>query len=75
MKKTKCVKVQIPKEACYIYFGERKEDDYDVSGELGYTNRGEQVFVDFNKEGEIIGIELLGSDEAPKPCQGGMSDE
>lgn len=33
------------------------------------TCRGEQVILDFDKHDRIIGIELLGSKKAVKPCQ------
>jgi len=43
----------------------------DHSGELGYTIRGEQMFVDYDKNGDVIGIELLSSKQCRKPCMDG----
>jgi len=40
-----------------------------IEGKILYTKRGEQFIIDFNKKGEIIGIELLSSKKCPKPCQ------
>ena len=34
--------------------------------DLGVTSRGESIIADFDKEGRIIGLELVG---LPKPCQ------
>jgi len=63
---TKCNKIQVPKDCCYIKF---KKDDYSHSIDKYCTNREEQLIIDFNKNGEVIGIELLGSPKARKPCQ------
>ena len=40
------------------------------SVELGYTIRDELMIADYDEKGDIIGIELLGSKKAKKPCQG-----
>jgi len=65
MDKIKCKKIDIPKDVCYLRF---KEDKTKHSEDIGYSNRGEQMIVDYNDKEEIIGIELIDSDEAKKPC-------
>jgi uncharacterized protein YuzE len=35
------------------------------------TVRDEQMIIDYDKEGKVLGIELLSSKKAKKPCQGG----
>ena len=67
---TKCKKLTIPvaKDVCYIQF---KKDKVKHSEDIGYSARGEQMIVDYNKNDDIIGIELLGSPLARKPCQEG----
>lgn len=62
----KCNKIEVPKDCCYIKF---KDEKVKHSEDIGYSNRGEQIIIDYNKKEEIIGIELLGSTEAEKPCQ------
>lgn len=65
----KCHKQIINSKTCYIYFGDKQKDYHHSDIDVGYTHRGEQLFIDYNKKGEIIGIELIGSKQAPKPCQ------
>lgn len=64
----KCNIIDVPGDCCYIRF---KKEKVKHSKDIGYTNRGEQMIVDYNKNDEIIGIELLESKEAEKPCQEG----
>lgn len=79
-----CKKIEVPKEVCYLSFGKDKTDhSWDgtqlvkkrkglkVVGKYFETVRGEQIIIDFNKKNKIIGIELLGSSKARKPCQKG----
>jgi uncharacterized protein YuzE len=63
-----CHRIDLEKDVCYIRFA-CKDQKYEYSEEIGETIRGEELIVDFNKKGKIIGIELLGSELAPKPCQ------
>ena len=74
MKETKCHKIEIPEDVCYMFFA-RDKKPYKTSGVIGSTNRGEELIVDFDEDMNIIGIELLGSDEARKPCQGGLAND
>jgi len=62
----KCNKLFVPFDCCFLQFN--TEEEYDHSIEVGMTSRGEDVILDVNKKGEIIGIELLG---VQKPCQCG----
>lgn len=59
----KCHKLKIPERVCYVWF---KKEKIDHSADIGYTNRKEMFILDYNKKGEIIGIELVGN---KKPCQ------
>lgn len=70
MNNSTCVKVIAP-ECCTIKFG---EGEYAHSKTLGYTVRGEEIIADMNDAGEIIRLELLGSKDAVKPCQGSIED-
>ena len=70
MDNSTCVKVIAP-ECCTIKFG---DGEYHVSKSLGYTVRGEEIIADLNEAGEIIRLELLGSKETVKPCQGSIED-
>jgi uncharacterized protein YuzE len=72
----KCHKIQIPKDVCYIKFGKGEYHhsiDNPALNKLNYftTIRGEDMIFDIDKKGRIIGIELLGSKTARKPCQTG----
>jgi uncharacterized protein YuzE len=61
-----CQKIAVDQEVCYIRFGEEKPHH---SGELPYqTARGEMLIADFDADGKIIGIELVGP-AGQKPCQ------
>ena len=53
----------VPREACYVSFGSATVERSD---ELGFTTRGESVIADYDKDGHIIGLELLSPD---KSCQ------
>lgn len=69
-----CVRVAVPKSACYLRFADSDEEfvnEYKGSEDVGFTVRGEKVIIDYDVEGMIQGIELLGSDEAVKNCQSG----
>jgi uncharacterized protein YuzE len=68
-RKTNCKKVFIKPDICYIRFYNDKKQKYSHSI-LGFeTIRGEELIVDVDKSGRVIGIELLGSQKAKKPCQ------
>jgi len=58
-----CRSAKVPREACYVSFGHGRIVH---SQELGVTVRGELVSADFDEEGRIVEIELVG---AHKPCQ------
>lgn len=60
---TACRNVCVPREACYVSFGSATVERSD---ELGFTTRGESVIADYDKDGHIIGLELLSPD---KSCQ------
>jgi hypothetical protein len=79
---SKCIKINIPKDICYIGFGKGPVfESYDgtmivekgkkitLQGRPFYTIRDEQFIMDLDKKGRIIGIELLDSPKARKPCQ------
>jgi uncharacterized protein DUF2283 len=59
-----CQKIVVAKEVCYLRFADGKPDH---TNELPYrTARGEMMIADFDADGRILGIELVGSG---KPCQ------
>jgi uncharacterized protein YuzE len=58
-----CVKVQVPPEACYVRFS---HGTISRSEQIGETARGEMMIVDYDADGRVLGIELVGAD---KPCQ------
>jgi uncharacterized protein YuzE len=59
-----CQKLSVAQQVCYLRFVEGKPSQ---SSELPYqTARGEMLIADFDAEGRIIGIELVGPG---KPCQ------
>ena len=61
-----CQKITISQQVCYVRFVEGTPDH---SGELPYvTARGEMLIADFDADGKIIGIELVGP-TGQKPCQ------
>ncbi len=61
-----CHKITVAEQVCYLTFVEGKPDHSD---ELPYTTaRGETLIVDFDADGKIIGIELVGP-AGQKPCQ------
>ena len=62
--KSKCHRIEVPKDVCYIRFGKDKIH-HTVHEDYG-TIRNEDVIMDFSKDGKLIGIELLGDG---KPCQ------
>ena len=59
----RCRAVLVPREACYVRF---KDGKIDRSDDIGTTARGESLIADYDSEGQILGIELIG---AHKPCQ------
>jgi hypothetical protein len=62
-----CQKIQIAEQVCYLRFVDGKPHHSD---DLGYqTARGEMLIADFDADGRIIGIELVGP-TGQKPCQG-----
>lgn len=77
IKKDTCNILIVPKEICYIKFKRTEKPSYCISDvKRGNkitnfnTNRDEMLILDFNNKDEIIGIELLDSKEAKKPCMG-----
>jgi uncharacterized protein YuzE len=61
-----CQKITISQQVCYVRFVEGTPDHSD---ELPYvTARGEMLIADFDADGKIIGIELVGP-TGQKPCQ------
>jgi uncharacterized protein YuzE len=62
--KTSCTKVTIDPAACYLQLADAKTVTSEVL-EFG-TARGETMILDFDADGRVIGIELIG---AGKPCQ------
>jgi len=62
-----CSKIDVPTTCCALKFGEGK--GYDYSEPDFETVRGEQMIIDYDKKGLVMGIELLSSEEAEKRCQ------
>ena len=61
-----CQKIFVADQVCYLKFVEGKPHH---SGELLHrTARGETLIADFDADGKIIGIELVGP-PWQKPCQ------
>jgi len=61
-----CEKIYVAEQVCYLRFVKAKAHH---SGELPYeTARGEVLIADFDADGRIIGIELVGP-AGQKPCQ------
>jgi uncharacterized protein YuzE len=61
-----CEEIAVAEQVCYIRFVDGKPDHSD---ELPYeTARGEMLIADFDANGKIIGIELVGP-TGQKPCQ------
>ena len=78
--KVKCHKIKVPKDCCYISFGKGKysysfDGENKRNGKYFETIRNENFIMDFDKKGRIIGIELLGSKKARKPCQSISGDK
>lgn len=69
-----CVRMFVPRDCCYVKFQRKvesrlgKRTKYEYSKDVGYTVRGEQVIIDYDRTGSILGIELLGSQVAKKRC-------
>ena len=67
--KSKCVKYIVPKKVCYLDFQEKgKKCKILATKVLGSTIRDEEVIIDLDPKGRIIGIELVKPEW--KPCQG-----
>jgi Protein of unknown function (DUF2283) len=61
-----CQKIAVGEQVCYLRFVDEKPDH---SNELPYeTARGEMLIADFDADGRIIGIELVGP-PGQKACQ------
>ena len=59
-----CKSLSVAKDVCYVRFGGQSVSN---SSNLPYqTVRGEELILDFDSDGRIVGIELISSD---KPCQ------
>ena len=59
-----CKHLRIEKDICYLEFGEMIKPHH--SNEIGITRRGESIIADYDEEGNIMGLELVGED---KPCK------
>jgi uncharacterized protein YuzE len=58
-----CVHIDVPPATCYLRFS----DGVPARTEhIGTSSRGEMVIFDYDADGRILGIELVGDD---KPCQ------
>ena len=69
----KCNEIFVPKKCCYIRFVTKKNVlknklIRNSSSEM-VSFRGEQMIIDLDKRGWVIGIELLGTKDCRKPCQ------
>jgi uncharacterized protein YuzE len=61
-----CQKMDIAEQVCYLRFVDGKPHH---SADLDHqTARGEMLIADFDADGRIIGIELVGP-AGQKPCQ------
>ncbi len=61
-----CQKIVVAEQICYLRFADGKPH---YSDELPHqTARGEMLIADFDADGRIIGIELVGP-PGQKPCQ------
>lgn len=61
-----CQKIEVATSVCYLRFVDGRPDH---SGELPFeTARGGVLIADFDANGKIIGIELVGP-AGQKPCQ------
>ena len=58
-----CKTIRVPAKACYVRLS---NDRVKNSHYLGRTSRGEMFIVDFDSDGYVVGIELVGDG---KPCQ------
>jgi hypothetical protein len=74
-KDVSCHKIDVPDDVCMLRFAEYKRlgkgTTYAYSKHSYETVRGEEMIVDFDKRGKVLGIELLSGPTAKKPCQGG----
>lgn len=59
-----CVRVTVHRDCCYVAFGQRTAVVVG-SEKVGTSCRGETMVADFDADGRILGIELIGA----KPCQ------
>jgi hypothetical protein len=58
-----CVHIDVPPATCYLRFADGVPARTD---HVGTSSRGEMVIFDYDADGRILGIELVGDD---KPCQ------
>lgn len=68
--KKDCISVEVPKDACHISFLGRKLESGEVQRVIMVnveTVRGETILVDLNKEGQVLGIDLIAPGQ--KKCQ------
>lgn len=61
-----CQHYEVPPDVCYIRFVPRSDTVKRSTREIGFTARGETMIADFDAEGRVIGIELVGGNQ---PCQ------
>lgn len=66
-----CNGLVVPTDCCYLSFTKKKGKARRYKHSLNnlYTVRGEHLIIDIDKDGDVLGIELLYSDECDKPCQ------
>jgi uncharacterized protein YuzE len=82
MTSKECVRIKVSKDCCYLQFSDKKpirelwyggplEDETTThrSEKIGKTIRGEEIIADYDEKDNILGLELLGSRKAKKPCQ------
>ena len=65
-REAECLKVGVPKEACYLRFGQRTA--VVAKSELleRCTIRGDMLVLDLDADGLVLGIEIVGANQ---PCQ------
>ena len=62
-RKQECRTVNVPIDACSLMFETGRVANSDI---IGHTARGKLVVADYDADGRILGLELVGEG---KPCQ------
>lgn len=61
-----CLKVEIGRDACYLQLVRTIHHPQRITtGPIGHTSDGDWVLIDYDENGKIVGLELIGD----KPCQ------